>query len=85
MISNIPFIIAGKNPSEKLKNIAYKNENVSLVSNPSEQEMNELINKAQIHLLPSFNTTGIKIKLLNALFNGRYCLANTSCCRRNRS
>jgi hypothetical protein len=28
--------------------------------------------------LPSFNTTGVKIKLINALFNGRYCVVNTN-------
>jgi len=26
--------------------------------------------------LPSFNNTGIKIKLLNALYNGRHCVVN---------
>ena len=29
-----------------------------------------------LHLLPSFHSTGIKLKLLNALFNGRHCLVN---------
>ncbi len=38
--------------------------------------MTELIREAQINILPSFNTTGIKIKLLNAIFNGRHCLVN---------
>jgi len=35
-----------------------------------------LISKAQINVLPSFNETGIKLKLLNALFNGRHCVVN---------
>ncbi len=38
--------------------------------------MEELIKNAHIHLLPSFNATGIKIKLLNALFNGRFIITN---------
>ena len=50
-----------------------KNENICVVANPSAKEMDDLIRKAQVHLLPSFNKTGIKIKLLNALFNGRFC------------
>ena len=37
-----------------------------------------MIAKAQINLLPCFNTTGIKIKLLNALYNGRHCIVNES-------
>lgn len=73
---NSVFIIAGKNPSEALKNEAVKNKNAQLIENPSEKEMAELIKKAHIHLLPSFNSTGIKIKLLNALFNGRFIITN---------
>ena len=40
--------------------------------------MNELICNAQINVLPSFSSTGIKIKLLNALFNGRHCIVNNA-------
>lgn len=72
----IDCIIAGKNPSMQLQNICKANKNVQLIANPSEEKMKELISKAHIHLLPSFNTTGIKIKLLNALFNGRFIIAN---------
>lgn len=35
-----------------------------------------MICKAQVQILPSFNKTGVKLKLLNALFNGRHCLVN---------
>ena len=73
---NIPFVIAGKNPPSFLKKRAEKNRNVQLVQNPSQKEMEELIKNAHIHLLPSFNSTGIKIKLLNALFNGRFIITN---------
>lgn len=74
--SNTPFIISGKNPSEKLQDAARQNKNISLVGNPSEEKMNELIANAQINILPSFNATGVKIKLLNALFTGRHCIVN---------
>ena len=40
--------------------------------------MQDLIAKAQIHILPSFNNTGVKLKLLNALFNGRHCIVNAA-------
>jgi hypothetical protein len=76
--SKFSFIIAGKNPSGQLKKSLLNNKNIRLVANPSEQEMNELIQTAHIHLLPSFNTTGIKIKLLNALFNGRFIITNAA-------
>ena len=43
---------------------------------PAMDKMEDLVNNAHIHVLPSFNNTGIKIKLLNALFNGKHCLVN---------
>jgi glycosyltransferase involved in cell wall biosynthesis len=72
----LPFVIAGKNPSEKLKFLAHQNEHTCLVANPSEKEMHDMIAKAQINILPSFNNTGVKLKLLNALYNGRHCIVN---------
>ena len=75
---DIDFIIAGKNPPSKLKSQAANYKRVRLIENPSEEEMAELIRNAHIHLLPSFNTTGIKIKLLNALFNGRFIITNAA-------
>lgn len=74
----VPFIIAGKNPSKKIQKLVQKNSNVYLKANPSGYEMNELIRKAHINVLPSFNSTGIKLKLLNALFNGKHCLINAA-------
>ncbi len=75
---NIPFIIAGKNPSSVLQSRIQKNKNGRLIQNPSQDEMADLIRNAHIHLIPSFNSTGIKIKLLNALFNGRFIITNSA-------
>ena len=73
---NIPFVIAGKDPSEKLKRSIRHKTNTCLVANPGAEEMTDLINKAQINILPSMNATGIKLKLLNVLFNGRHAIVN---------
>jgi glycosyltransferase involved in cell wall biosynthesis len=75
---DICFIVAGKSPSEKLRYLIQQNKHACLVSNPSDKEMQDLIAKAQIHILPSFNNTGVKLKLLNALFNGRHCIVNAA-------
>lgn len=72
----VPFVIAGKNPSKKLQELAHQHKHTCLVANPSQKEMQDMITKAQVHVLPSFNNTGVKLKLLNALFNGRHCLVN---------
>jgi glycosyltransferase involved in cell wall biosynthesis len=74
--SEMDFVVAGKNPSAFLKKLLKQNEKVRLIENPSEEKMEALIINAHIHLLPSFNATGIKIKLLNALFNGRFIITN---------
>ena len=74
----IPFVIAGKNPPTGLYSIAEKKSNTCIVANPGEKEMQDMIEKAHINITPSFNNTGIKLKLINALFNGRHCLANES-------
>ena len=73
---DIPLVIAGKNPSNKLSVLAETQKQTCIVGNPSEKEMQDLLSKAQINILPSFNNTGVKLKLLNALFNGRHCLVN---------
>jgi glycosyltransferase involved in cell wall biosynthesis len=73
-----PFVIAGKNPSKKLIKLVQLHQHICLVANPSNEEMLDLIEKAQINILPSFNNTGIKLKLLFAVFNGRHCIANAT-------
>lgn len=72
----IPLVIAGKNPSEKLKKLAYSSRFSCLVANPSEKEMQDMIAKAHINVLPAYISTGMKFKLLNALFNGRHVVVN---------
>lgn len=72
----VPFVITGKNPSEKLHALAEASGHTCLVANPSDKEMQDMIAKAHINVLPSYTSTGIKIKLVNALFNGRHCVVN---------
>lgn len=74
----IPLTIAGKNPSKKLKAIVAQNKYARLIENPAEEKMLGLIQEAHINIVPSFNNTGLKLKLLNVLFNGRHCIANTA-------
>jgi hypothetical protein len=49
---------------------------VTLIPNPSEGDMVELIRLAHINVMVTFQPTGLKLKILNALFNGRFCLVN---------
>lgn len=69
-------IVAGNNPSIEIEKAVNKLKNTQLVRNPSDEKMNELIQNAHINLLYTFQSTGFKLKLLNALFMGRFCLVN---------
>jgi hypothetical protein len=75
--SSIPLVIAGKNPSAELKAAAARKSSVSIRGNIPTAEIHELIRDAQINILPTFQSTGIKLKLLAALYNGRHCLVNS--------
>ena len=71
-----PLIVTGKDPSARLSRLVANYQHACLIPNPSDQEIQDLIVKAQINIVPSFNCTGVKLKLLNALYNGRHCVAN---------
>jgi hypothetical protein len=72
----IPFVIAGNKISAGVKYAASKLTHVRLVENPTISEMEALVHEAQINVLPSMNHTGVKLKLLHALFRGRFCITN---------
>jgi hypothetical protein len=72
----IPLSIAGKNPSERLLAKARLHEHITIIPNPDEATMTDLIQNAQINVLLSFQRAGMKLKLLNALYRGRHCVAN---------
>ena len=70
-------IVSGLNPSDKLKKMADKYPNVTMVANPDDAEMIDLLRQAQVNILVTNQPTGLKLKLLNALYNGRFCLVNS--------
>jgi hypothetical protein len=73
---DVSLIIAGMKPREKFKKLAEAYSNVLLVANPNDDKMFDLIRNAQVNILVTFQATGLKLKLLNTLYNGRYCLVN---------
>jgi len=72
----VPLKIAGLNPSESLKLLVAGYNNIELIPNPPQAEMEALIKNAQINVLVTFQATGLKLKLLNTLYNGRWMLVN---------
>lgn len=72
----IPLIIAGKNPTKKIIKTSEKFSHVKVIGNPDSKEMNSLLINAHINLLPAINANGMKLKLLNSLYKGRFCVVN---------
>lgn len=80
VFSNIahPVIIAGLNAPLHLVDAIKKHTHITLKQNCSTNDMQLLIEDAQIHCLYTKQTTGLKLKLLNVLFSGRFVIANTN-------
>lgn len=73
---DMPFLIAGSNPSKELVKALETSPNARLLNNLNSDEMLDYVRNAHVNVLPTFQNTGIKLKLVNALFLGRHCLAN---------
>jgi hypothetical protein len=71
-----PVIIAGNNPSKELSFACQKHGHIQLKDQWNNEEITNAIASAHINVLPTFQGTGIKLKLLNALFVGRHCVVN---------
>jgi len=72
----LPLIVAGANPKAELIRAINKLDHVLLRPNPGEAEMTDLLRHAHVHVLPTFQHTGIKLKLLNSLYTGRFVVTN---------
>lgn len=73
---DIPLVIAGMNPPERIKKMANGKKNVKLICNPDDNKMFELIRNAHVNIIVTFQATGLKLKLLNVLYQGRFSLVN---------
>jgi hypothetical protein len=73
---NIPLVVAGMKPRKKIRKMAEERNNVELIANPGDEKLFDLIRNAHVNVLVTFQATGLKLKLLNTLYNGRFCLVN---------
>jgi len=74
--TKIPFKVAGMNPPEYIQKLASEKPNVEIIANPNDEKMFDLIRNAHVNILVTFQATGLKLKLLNTLYKGRFCLVN---------
>jgi len=71
-------VIAGKNPRAELKQKIKQFYQVQLIENPNEAELKQLIQTAKVNCLPTFQATGVKLKLIRALIEGNNLLVNST-------
>ncbi|MEO8761726.1 MAG: glycosyltransferase family 1 protein [Bacteroidia bacterium] len=69
-------IIAGLNPGAEIYAWIKEYHHIKIIANPTDAEMQTLIEDAQIHCLYTHQATGLKLKLLNVLYSGRFCICN---------
>jgi hypothetical protein len=69
-------VLAGRKPSNELMRAAAEYPHIKVIPNPSQQKMTDLISEAQICLLHATQTSGMKLKLINALCYGRHIIAS---------
>ena len=71
---NFKLVIAGKHPGAGLKKKVSAYANVRLIENPDEADLKRLIKTAKVNCLPTFQATGVKLKLIRALIEGNNVL-----------
>ena len=74
---DVPLVIAGKAPGHKLRERVKEVTGVRLVPDPEQAQMADLIANAHVILLLTDQPTGIKLKLIESLYRGRFCVANS--------
>ncbi len=78
---NYKLIITGNNPSRELQELCSGLDNVVLKSHVTTEEINSLVRSAKINLLPTFQSTGMKLKLINVLFQAGHVIVNSKMVR----
>ncbi|MGZ4038001.1 MAG: glycosyltransferase family 1 protein [Bacteroidia bacterium] len=73
-----PVKIAGLNPPAFLKTVVAQHSNIELIENPDDKVMKQLIESAAVHALYTEQATGLKLKLLNVLYSGRFVICNSA-------
>ena len=69
-------VIAGNSEGDHINRIIKNSSNIELEPSPSRERMHSLIESTHLHCLPTFQNTGVKLKLISSLINGKTVLVN---------
>ena len=76
--SKYQLVIASSYFNDEVSKEILKYDNIVFHSLVKESDLNRLFENAHINVLPTFQNTGIKLKLLNTLYQGKFIIANDS-------
>ena len=71
-----PLVITGNIENSIFRSKINKYGNIKFIHLNNQEQLNDLLDRAHINVLPTFQKTGIKLKLINSLFNSRFCIVN---------
>ncbi|GBU08623.1 hypothetical protein AwDysgo_19540 [Bacteroidales bacterium] len=74
---SIDCVLAGLNPHKSIYGAAKGLKNVRIEANLDDEAMQILIREAAVNILYTDQVSGVKLKLINVLFNGHHCLVNS--------
>lgn len=77
-LPNYKLIIASGRGKEFMESKIKHHSNIKFQFINSNEELNQLLEKAHINTLVSFQKSGTKLKLFNALYNSRFCIINNN-------
>jgi len=75
---NYPLIIASSFKNKNLKISVSKFKHIKFKQIYTQNEADKLLANAHLNVMLTFQPTGIKLKLINTLFAGRFCLTNST-------
>ncbi|MGI9532013.1 hypothetical protein [Lutimonas sp.] len=73
-----PLVIAGNTSDKKLLSKIDHYKNISFIELKDEDQLFELLHRAHVNILFSKNKAGLKLKLINSVFQSRYVIANNN-------
>ncbi len=74
--SEYQLVIASSYFNDEVSKEILKYDNIVFHSLVKENDLDRLFQNAHINVLPTFQNTGIKLKLLNTLYQGKFVIAN---------
>ena len=78
--SDVPLTIASSYSNAEVETKIKEHSNIKFVflNTKNNQQLDTLFTNAHINVLPTFQKTGIKLKLIHALFQSRFCVVNSA-------